>query len=188
VVVPMPGVALTTPRPILFGKLPAHGDFVARNLSPSAQAAWDAWASQELEAARAALGEAFEPAHESAPPRRFVLPPGPFGPHWGAGVIAPSVDAAGRRFVIVLAADRLEAAAAAVCGPALAADLEDLVYQAFEQHMDADALIAAAHVVVKHPASATDADGDAAAPLAGLADGGGLILEMLRSSLAEAQP
>ena len=48
-----------TGRPFLFGKLPAHGDFVARGLTPDAQAAWDDWASAGLERAMSELGEAF---------------------------------------------------------------------------------------------------------------------------------
>jgi type VI secretion system ImpM family protein len=184
-VIPMPRDALTAPRPILFGKLPAHGDFVARNLSPGAQAAWDAWACREIEGARDALGDDFEPAHEAAQPRRFVVRPGPFGPGWGAGVISTSVDSAGRRFLIVLAADRLEEATAAEQGPALAAGLEDVVYLAFEQGMNADAVVAAAEAALAN-GEASGEEG-APAPMAELGDGGGLVLEMLRAGLAGAE-
>jgi type VI secretion system ImpM family protein len=181
----MPRDPLTAPRPILFGKLPAHGDFVARNLSPSAQAAWDAWASREIESARDALGDDFEHAHEAAPPHRFIVRPGVFGPAWGAGVISPSVDSAGRRFLIVLGAHPLEETAAVEEGRVLAASLEDVVYRAFEQRMDADAVIAAAEAALADRRAPDDAG--EATPVAQLGDRGGLVLDMLRAGLVEAE-
>ena len=44
--------------PFLFGKLPAHGDFVSRGMEAAAQQVWDGWASGEI-----ARGV----EHESAP-------------------------------------------------------------------------------------------------------------------------
>ena len=62
VVVPLSGGSVTT-LPILFGKLPAHGDFVARGIDAAGRAELDDWLSASLADARAALGEAFaEPA------------------------------------------------------------------------------------------------------------------------------
>ncbi|HYD46690.1 MAG TPA: type VI secretion system-associated protein TagF, partial [Phenylobacterium sp.] len=78
-VLPLPGDAVTGRRIWLFGKLPSHGDFVARGLDTGTRAAWDAWLSEGVGGARAALGEAFDAAYEIAPPWRFVLAPGPLG-------------------------------------------------------------------------------------------------------------
>lgn len=130
--------------PFLFGKLPSHGDFIARGLDAGERAAWDAWASAGMEAARAAFGEAFEAAHDQGPPCRFVLPEGA-GPTAGSGAFAPSVDSAGRRFLIVLG--RRDAAAAQAG--------EAAIYAAFEQGLDADGALAA----VGEDAGAADGPG-----------------------------
>jgi type VI secretion system ImpM family protein len=132
------------PRPILFGKLPRHGDFVARNLDAAAREAWDQWASRGLQQARAILGDRFEAEHDAAPAWRFVGAPGVFGPGWRAGAMAPSIDAAGRRFVIILAVEGLSAEQAAGGGEMIAEAMEELIYQAFEAGWDADTLVASA--------------------------------------------
>jgi type VI secretion system ImpM family protein len=132
------------PRPVLFGKLPSHGDFIQRGLDLTACDAWDRWASEGLQAARTALGECFDDAHDSAPPWRFIDPPGRFGREWRAGALAPSIDAAGRRFMIMLAADGLSSDQAGGGGEAIAEEMEGLIYHAFESGWDADAAIEAA--------------------------------------------
>ena len=135
---------MTRARAVLFGKLPAHGDFVARGLTPDVRAAWDDWTSAGLEQARQALGEAFEGLHDEAPPWRFVDGPGRFGPGWRAGALAPSVDSAGRRFLIMLAVDDLSASEASALGEGLAEAMEGLIYAGFEKGLNADGLAQAA--------------------------------------------
>jgi type VI secretion system protein ImpM len=134
-------------RAILFGKLPRHGDFISRGLSAEPRAAWDDWASGGLTRAREVLGERFEEQHDAAPPWRFIGGPGVFGPGWRAGAIAPSIDSAGRRFVIVLAAEDLSPGQADAAGEAIAEAMEGLIYDAFESGWDADGLIEAAAAV-----------------------------------------
>ena len=131
----------------MFGKLPRHGDFVARGLGDEARSAWDAWASGGIAGARAELGEAFDDIHASAPPWRFLLPPGPFGEGWLAGALAPSEDSAGRRFLLVLAIQGLTSVEAATQGAGLTARLEDALYDAIAQGLDADAAVALAQGV-----------------------------------------
>ena len=80
---------------MLFGKLPAHGDFVSRGIAPDVRDQWDVELSTSLAAAR---GDAFEAHYGAAPPWRFVRPE---GEGWLAGAIALSMDSAGRRFPIV---------------------------------------------------------------------------------------
>lgn len=140
----MPGEAVTAPRAFAFGKLPSHGDFVARGLTPDEREAWDAWSSAGLEDARAALGEAFETRHDAAPPVRFAFGPGVFGGGWSTGAMTASIDTAGRRFIVVLGAstdvalrDRDQIAAAA----------ENEIYRAFETGADIDAMVAKAQDV-----------------------------------------
>lgn len=135
---------MTGPRVWLFGKLPSHGDFIARGLDAEARAAWDAWLSDGLAGARAALGEGFDAAYEAAPPWRFVLGPGALGDSWRAGAMTPSVDAVGRRFPVVMAVDGLTAEEAAGRGAGLAAAMDDAIRDAFAQGLTADAALEAA--------------------------------------------
>jgi type VI secretion system protein ImpM len=128
----------------LFGKLPAHGDFVARGLDLPAHEAWDEWISAGLGAARERLGERFDEEHDSVPPWRFIDGPGDLGEAWRAGALAPSIDAAGRRFMIMLAAEGLSQGEAGGGGEAIAEAMEGLIYQAFESDWDADSVIEAA--------------------------------------------
>jgi type VI secretion system protein ImpM len=127
-------------KAFLFGKLPAHGDFVSRGLEPGQVAAWDAWASSALDRLRNASPE-FETAHQSAPAWRFVAGPSALGPQWRAGALAPSVDAAGRRFVAVVGWE-CGPAAAAVCGLAFAERAEHGLYQALGERLAADDVVA----------------------------------------------
>jgi type VI secretion system protein ImpM len=152
-VVPLSVDAVTAAAPILFGKLPTHGDFVARGLGLDAVGAWDLWLSEGLEAARAALGERFEDEHDRIPPWRFVDGPGRFGGAWRAGALAPSIDAAGRRFMIVLAAEGLSAGEAGI-GEAIAEAMEGLIYRAFDEGLDADHVIEAAQSPIAAASSA----------------------------------
>ncbi|WP_315760678.1 type VI secretion system-associated protein TagF [Sphingomonas sp. Y38-1Y] len=103
----------------LFGKLPTHGDFVARGLSAGDRDALDAWLSGSM-AEAAALYEDFDARYDAAPPWRHAGPA-------GGGAICASVDAAGRRFPLVL------------LGPAGEA-CEALLYRALGEAWDADRL------------------------------------------------
>jgi type VI secretion system protein ImpM len=140
----MPGEAVSAPRVFAFGKLPAHGDFVSRGLAADEREAWDAWSSAGLETARAALGGAFESRHDAAPPVRFAFGPGGFGPGWSTGALTPSIDATGRRFIVVLGV-RTEAAPSA--REQLTKAAEDEIYRAFETGADIDAMVAKAQDV-----------------------------------------
>lgn len=86
----------------LFGKLPARGDFVRRNLPASFAVAWDSWLADVLADSRARLGRGWLPAFLEAPVWRFALAPGVCGPAAACGVWLPSVDRAGRYFPLAL--------------------------------------------------------------------------------------
>jgi type VI secretion system protein ImpM len=135
-------------RPVLFGKLPSHGDFISRGLDLTACDAWDRWASEGIETAHASLGERFDDAHDRGPPWRFIDAPGRFG-----SALAPSIDAAGRRFMIMVAAEGLSSDQASGGGEAIAEEMEALIYQAFESGWDADSTIEAAKTPVAAIAS-----------------------------------
>lgn len=87
----------------LFGKLPAHGDFVRRGLPDSFVTPWDAWLQDGIAEAREALGVGFPEAWAAAPAWCFRLPAGACGPDPVAGVLVPSEDMVGRLFPVTLA-------------------------------------------------------------------------------------
>jgi type VI secretion system protein ImpM len=116
-------------RAWFFGKLPAHGDFVARGLRSEARNRLDAWLSAEMIRARAEHGEAFDERYDAAAPWRYAATS-------VGGVICASIDASGRRFPVLAGLDvplaSLARAGAAAC--------EDAIFGAFAQGMDADQL------------------------------------------------
>ena len=118
---------------MLFGKLPAHGDFVARGLDPDSRDALDIWLSAEMAGARATFPSDFEQRYDHAPPWRFAVED---EAGWVCGTIAPSADQAGRRFPLLVA--RVADAADAV--PGLAAACEQALAETFAGGWNADRL------------------------------------------------
>jgi type VI secretion system protein ImpM len=135
----------------LFGKLPAHGDFVSRGLDPVVRDCFDVWMSDEIAQARARFGDEFEARYDSAPAVRFALPTE--DGHWDGGALCASMDSAGRRFPILIARsvrEPVEACASArLC--------EDIIYAAFGEGWNAD-------TVVQNAATAPFAGSDEQAP------------------------
>jgi len=130
---------MDVPRTGVFGKLPAHGDFVRRALPRSFVAPWDDWLSRGIAAAREAMGEGWETAWDSAPVWRFRLAPGACGPDAAVGVVATSADTVGRRFPLTLAAVLPTAALPPPEDWFMA--LEDAILRARAGEVDADALL-----------------------------------------------
>ena len=128
--VPLPDNAMTA---MLFGKLPAHGDFVARGLEPDARDALDDWLSGEMAAARATFEAEFERRYDSAMPWRFAVED---EAGWIAGALAASADSAGRRFPMLVAS--VAPTPAAVSN--LAAACEQAIGEAFRSGWTADQL------------------------------------------------
>lgn len=121
----------------LFGKLPAHGDFVARGLPADQREALDDWLAGSMAAARADRGDGFDAAYDQAPPWRFARES---GGRWEAGAMAPSMDGVGRRYPIVVAVTGLDDAKVEGAVEAV----EALLYDALAEGWDADRLFAAA--------------------------------------------
>lgn len=86
--------------PWLFGKLPGHGDFIARGLSPALRDALDIWLSQGLDTARRNLADEFDERYFSSPPWYFI-DRDPDG-QWSGGALCFSVDSARRRFPLLV--------------------------------------------------------------------------------------
>lgn len=124
----------------LWGKLPAHGDFVVRGLAPLVRDRLDQWLAASLADAREALGGGFEEAYDQAPPWRFAWmePQG-----WAAGAMAASIDSVGRRYPILVGMNGLTSTAV----ESVANGVEDLLYDALASRWDADALVTAAGAI-----------------------------------------
>ena len=129
----------------LFGKLPILGDFVARGLDYGLRDSLDAWLSDEMEAGRAQFGEEFEARYDCAPAWCFV-DRDPQG-LWCGGALCASVDAAGRRFPVMLAQPAEDASDAAV----QAGGCLEAIYAAFAEGWDADRLHSSAVATVELP-------------------------------------
>ena len=125
------GVSVRRPRARLFGKLPAHGDFVSRGLNTDERDALDAWLSASLAQAQHVHGSAFETRFDGAPPWRCVLYD---GEGCMSGALAASQDAVGRRFpVLVVVTGTADEAVAKAC--------EGLLYNAIAGGWTVDALV-----------------------------------------------
>ena len=79
---------------IVFGKLPAHGDFVARGLRAQERDMLDGWLSAMMVDARAVWADGFEERYDHALPLRCD------GAAM-AGAVAASQDGAGRRYPLL---------------------------------------------------------------------------------------
>lgn len=84
--------------PGLYGKLPAHGDFVIRNLPTSFVNEWDQWLQQLMTGTRERIGEEWLNIYLTSPLWRFALSPGVIDGSVWAGILMPSVDRVGRYF------------------------------------------------------------------------------------------
>lgn len=109
--------------PAIIGKLPGHGDFLARGVDYGLREPLDGWMSEWIELARQQLGEAFENAYENAAP--WLLESDRCN-----AVLMPSVDAVGRLFPIL-----------AVCSARVRTqDIYDTLIAALEGGIKADSL------------------------------------------------
>ena len=82
----------------LYGKLPAYGDFISRNVNSNFIQHWDEWLQHFISGSREQLGEQWLDIYLTSPIWRFVLSPGVIDNHVWAGVMMPSVDRVGRYF------------------------------------------------------------------------------------------
>jgi type VI secretion system protein ImpM len=129
----------------LFGKMPAHGDFVARGIDAAERDQLDRWLTAEMEAARTVWAAEFDDRYAAAPAWCFIGADVRGG--WSGGMLCASMDRVGRLFPLALAGPADDPAdAVAVAGGCL-----DLVAEAFAQGWDADRLNGSALVPVPLP-------------------------------------
>lgn len=81
-----------------FGKLPAHGDFIHRNLPTGFMTPWDNWLQSFISSTRQQLGDRWLDIYLTSPVWRFFFAPGVIDGNQWAGVMLPSVDRVGRYF------------------------------------------------------------------------------------------
>lgn len=86
----------------MFGKLPAHGDFVQRNIPNAFIEVWDEWLMRCLQSSREALGDQWLDVYLTSPIWRFALSPGAVDTNAWAGIIMPSVDSVGRYYPLTV--------------------------------------------------------------------------------------
>ena len=90
--------------PGFYGKTPALGDFISRQLTRDFIEPWDAWLQSCLAFSKEELGEYWLDTYLTSPLWRFVLSPGVVGGSAWVGAMMPSVDRVGRNFPLTIAA------------------------------------------------------------------------------------
>ena len=138
------GTLGATLRPVgawLFGKIPAHGDFISRGLDHATHELLDDWLSVEVARARANFAD-FDQRYVQAPPWYFVDVDSAGA--WSGGALCLSVDKVGRRFPILVAA----AASGADTAREVALAALELVFTTFSEGWDADQLALALGSIV----------------------------------------
>ena len=134
----MPDDTVTpTPGPTwLFGKLPVHGDFVARGRHGAARDALDHWLSAEMQRARTTWADEFDARFDASPVWHFVESDA--DGQWQGGILCASADRVGRRFPLLLGTSASDAGTAA----AASAGCLSLASRAFAEGWDADRIVA----------------------------------------------
>lgn len=82
----------------LFGKLPAHGDFVQRNLTSGFINVWDEWLQHFIAGTQEQIGEDWLNIYLTSPIWRFVFSSGVIDENNWTGIMMPSVDRVGRYY------------------------------------------------------------------------------------------
>ena len=125
----------------LFGKIPAHGDFIARGLDHATHSLLDDWLSVEVARARERFAD-FDARYVQAAPWYFLDQDGAGA--WSGGALCLSVDKVGRRFPILVAAP----AGGADSAREVALAALELVFTTFSEGWDADQLALALGSIV----------------------------------------
>lgn len=82
----------------LYGKLPAHGDFISRNLPSGFINAWDEWLQRFMASSQEHLGGEWLNIYLTSPIWRFAFSAGTVDTNAWSGIMIPSVDRVGRYF------------------------------------------------------------------------------------------
>lgn len=120
----------------LFGKMPAHGDFISRGMDAMTRDAFDTWLSAEMARARTVWGDEFDVRYDTAPVWHFVDEGS--GTEWRGGVLCCSADRVGRRYPLLIAAPAADRAGAV----AVSAGCLAMLGRAFADGWDVERLCA----------------------------------------------
>src|SRR5262245_49314569 len=101
---PSPSGLFVRPDVGFYGKLPSHGDFLARRVPDAFVGTWDPWLQECMAATRATLGDRWLDVYLTSPIWRFTCAAGACGPEGVAGIVVPSVDKVGRYFPLTIVA------------------------------------------------------------------------------------
>lgn len=85
-----------------YGKVPAKGDFISKNLPRGFTDPWHSWVKEWLARSKHQLGEAWQEYYLTTPLYQYILSPGICGNHLWIGVMMPSVDRVGRYFPMTI--------------------------------------------------------------------------------------
>ncbi|MFT6265304.1 MAG: type VI secretion system protein ImpM [Oleiphilaceae bacterium] len=127
----------------VYGKIPAHGDFLNLNLPSDFMETWDHWLQQSILASQEVLAESWLTHFLISPVWRFVLPSGCANAQSWAGIMLPSVDKVGRYYPLTLAApipDQVGAIEYLSNAEVWFQWLEDTAIMTLEKGLDADEL------------------------------------------------
>jgi type VI secretion system protein ImpM len=86
----------------LYGKLPAYGDFIIRDLNPAFIDIWDEWLQHFISVSKEQIGNDWLNIYLTSPIWKFALSAGVIDDKMWAGIMMPSVDKVGRYFPISL--------------------------------------------------------------------------------------
>ncbi len=131
----------------LYGKLPAYGDFIFRDLASAFVNRWDDWLQLYVSASREQIGDGWLDVYLTSPIWRFVMSVGVIDENMWCGLIMPSVDRVGRYFPISIVS-RLPPSASPVSWlftqQGWYRQVEDICLAALDGSIDADELVARA--------------------------------------------
>lgn len=156
--------------PFLFGKMPAHGDFISRGLDDETIETGDAVVAEGLALAMAHWDMRWDDVYVETPVWRFLATPGVLGRNWLAGIFMASVDAVGRQFPLMLgfASPTLALMASSEATEAALDDAENIARSALLESLSVDAAmqrLAAATVTLAPAATSARAVPDFASRL-----------------------
>ncbi len=138
----------------IYGKLPARGDFIQRNMPPDCLQAWDDWLQQGLVRSREQLGADWLRYYLNGPLWRFALSAECCGQQPVTGVWMPSVDRVGRYFPLTVmrpVATDADVLALVRGDQAWFEHAEQLLLRGLEDHLDFDAFLAQVQAVGPAP-------------------------------------
>ncbi len=144
----------------LYGKLPAYGDFIFRNLNSSFITPWDEWLQHFISGSQEQMGDDWLDIYLTSPIWRFVLSPGVIDNNMWAGLMMPSVDRVGRYFPISLVkpfAQNTNTVKFMLDQSEWFDALEAQCLSALDGSIDADALVAAVNELNVQPTEDYDA-------------------------------